>query len=96
MPTNSKQLRSRTFTGQRNYEYETHILNEDGTKSKRENAPTEQQWRELIINELFKEKVDYAYLALVFHDRDVDKSDPEHHKIKGLHCHFVVNYKKCS
>ena len=39
MPTNSKQLRSRTFTGQRNYEYETHILNEDGTKSKRENAP---------------------------------------------------------
>ena len=54
---------------------------------------TEQQWRELIINELFKEKVDYAYLALVFHDRDVDKSDPEHHKIKGLHCHFVVNYK---
>ena len=28
MPTNSKQLRSRTFTGQRNYEYETHILNE--------------------------------------------------------------------
>lgn len=93
MPTNSKQIRSRTFTGQRNYEYETHILNEDGTKSKRENAPTEQQWRELIINELFKEKVDYAYLALVFHDRDVDKSDPEHHKIKGLHCHFVVNYK---
>lgn len=93
MPTNSKQIRSRTFTGQRNYEYETHILNEDGTKSKRENAPTQEQWKELIINELFKEKVDYAYLALVFHDRDVDKSDPEHHKIKGLHCHFVVNYK---
>ena len=93
MPTNLKQTRSRTFTGQRNYEYETHILNEDGTKSKRENAPTQEQWKELIINELFKEKVDYAYLALVFHDRDVDKSDPEHHKTKGLHCHFVVNYK---
>lgn len=93
MPTNLKQTRSRTFTGQRNYEFETHILNEDGTKSKIENAPTEQQWKELIINELFKEKVDYAYLALVFHDRDVDKSDKEHHKRKGLHCHFVVSYK---
>lgn len=101
MSSTIKQNRSRAFIGQRNYEYETHQLNEDGTLTPIENAPTQEQWKEKVIDELFKtEKLagsdfteGFSFLALIFHDRDVDTNDKEHHKIKGLHCHFVIRFK---
>ena len=40
MSSTVKQNRSRAFIGQRNYEYETHKLNEDGNLTPIENAPT--------------------------------------------------------
>lgn len=94
MKSISKPKKSRGFIGQRNYQYETHKLNDDGSLSIIENAPTQEQWKEQIITELFKTPPlnNFATLTLIFHDRDIDITDEEHHKIKGLHCHFIIQF----
>lgn len=75
----------RLFFGMRNYKFETH--DENGVK--RENAPTESEWRKQISEEF--ESIDAAELTYVFHDRDVDDEDETIKK--ALHVHFVVRFE---
>lgn len=75
----------RLFFGMRNYKFETH--DENGVK--RENAPTESEWRKQISEEF--EAIDAAELTYVFHDRDVDDEDETIKK--ALHVHFVVRFE---
>lgn len=82
-------IRSRLFFGQRNYEYETHTLNEETNEKIKTSEETESEWKQRILEELFSIS-DYNYLALIFHDRDI--KDIEHNELKGLHCHFVIRF----
>lgn len=83
-------IRSRLFFGQRNYEYETHTLDEDTNTKIKTSEETEDEWRNRILTELFSIE-DFNYLALIFHDRDI--KDIEHNELKGLHCHFVIRFE---
>lgn len=85
----NKNIKSRLFFGQRNYEYETHSFNEETHEKIKISEETENQWKNRIISELFSIP-DYDYLALIFHDRDI--LDKENNTIKGIHCHFVIRF----
>lgn len=81
--------RSRLFFGQRNYEYETHTLNEETNEKIKTSDETESEWKKRILSELFSIS-NFNYLALIFHDRDI--KDIENNELKGLHCHFVIRF----
>lgn len=72
---------SRTFTGVRNYHFETH--NKDNKLKKR--ALTEKDWRKKVESDFEKltKKIDLVQLTYIFHDKDED----------SLHCHFVIQAK---
>ena len=80
-----KDRKYRLFFGMRNYKFETH--DENGVQ--RENAPTEQEWRDLITEQFAK--VDFSELTYIFHDKDVDDEDET--AKKALHVHFVVRFE---
>jgi plasmid replication protein len=86
--------KSRGFFCQRNYEYETHKQDEDGKVVPLENSPTESEWKELVLKELFEIEPNYSFIAFIFHDRDIDKKDKNNPKKVGLHCHFVIKYEE--
>ena len=75
----------RLFFGMRNYKFETH--DENGVR--RENAPTEQEWREQITEQF--ESVDVSELTYIFHDKDIDDEDET--VKKALHVHFVARFE---
>jgi hypothetical protein len=79
-------------TAQRNYDYETHDYNEEtGEKVKKENAPTEEQWKKTVIEEITEianqDNVSYCYF--IFHDSD----RLENGRLKPLHVHIVIKFK---
>lgn len=82
--------RVRGVTLQRSYEYDTTDYNEDtGEKERKPNAPTEEEWREQILNDWGNEAVKSEFGYLIFHDRDkMANGDP-----KPLHVHMVIKFK---
>lgn len=78
-------------TAQRNYDYETHDYDEEKGKVKKENAPTEEQWKKTVIEEITEiasqDNVSYCYF--IFHDSD----RLENGKLKPLHVHIVIKFK---
>lgn len=80
-----KDKKYRLFFGMRNYKFETH--DENGVR--REDAPTEEEWRKQIKEEF--EAVNFSELTYVFHDKDVDDEDET--VKKALHVHFVARFE---
>lgn len=78
-------------TAQRNYDFETHDYDEEKGKVKKENAPTEEQWKKTVIEEITEianqDNVSYCYF--IFHDSD----RLENGKLKPLHVHIVIKFK---
>lgn len=78
-------------TAQRNYDYETHDYDEEKGKVKKENAPTEEQWKKTVIEEITEiasqDNVSYCYF--IFHDSD----QLENGELKPLHVHIVIKFK---
>lgn len=78
-------------TAQRNYDYETHDYDEEKGKVKKENAPTEAEWKKTVIEEITEianqDNVSYCYF--IFHDSD----RLENGKLKPLHVHIVIKFK---
>lgn len=76
----------RRFCVQRSYYFDTH--DRDGNLI--ENAPTESEWKELIL----KQWIDFEELnidenLIIFHDNDLNEDGTE----KGLHAHCVPHFK---
>ena len=80
-----KDKKYRLFFGMRNFKFETH--DENGVR--RENAPTEKEWRKQITEKF--EDVDATELTYIFHDKDVDDEDET--VKKALHVHFVARFE---
>lgn len=76
---------------QRNYDFETHDYDEEKGKVKKENAPTEEQWKKTVIEEITEianqDNVSYCYF--IFHDSD----RLENGRLKPLHVHIVIKFK---
>lgn len=84
--------RAKGVAAQRNYDFETHDYNEEtGEKVKKENAPTEEQWKKTVIEEITEianqDNVSYCYF--IFHDSD----RLENGRLKPLHVHIVIKFK---
>ena len=81
--------RARTFSGQRNYEYDTHELDDSGNLRKKEDALTEHEWRKQMVDMFTAIQDDCEYCYFIFHDKDVLPNGDK----KGLHVHFVIKFK---
>ena len=82
--------RIRGVTAQRSYDYDVHDFDEEtGEKHLKENAPTEDEWKQQIIDEYSKVGEKSLFCYFIFHDSDM----LENGKIKPLHVHVVMKLK---
>ncbi|MDU2221338.1 MAG: hypothetical protein E7E51_03850, partial [Staphylococcus epidermidis] len=74
--------RTRGITAQRSYDYDVHYYDEEtGEKHLKENAPTEEEWKQQIIDEYSKIGEKSLFCYFIFHDNDI----LENGKMKPLH-----------
>lgn len=82
--------RTRGITAQRSYDYDVHYYDEEtGEKHLKENAPTEEEWKQQIIDEYSKIGEKSLFCYFIFHDNDI----LENGKMKPLHVHVVMKFK---
>jgi energy-coupling factor transporter ATP-binding protein EcfA2 len=82
--------RARGITAQRSYDYDVHYYDEKtGEKHLKENAPTEEEWKQQIIDEYSEVGKKSLFCYFIFHDSDM----LENGKMKPLHVHIVVKFK---
>lgn len=83
--------RAKGVAAQRNYDFETHDYDEEKGKVKKENAPTEEEWRKAVTDELTEiaSQDNVCYCYFIFHDSD----QLENGELKPLHVHIVIKFK---
>lgn len=82
--------RIRSINAQRNYEYEVKEIDENtGELVLKENAPTEEEWKQQVIDEFSEFGKNSEFCYFIFHDQDSLTNG----KKKPLHVHIVAKFK---
>ncbi|MCG2243429.1 hypothetical protein K4S32_11155 [Staphylococcus epidermidis] len=82
--------RTRSINAQRNYEYEVKEIDENtGELVLKDNAPSEEEWKQQVIDEVSEIGKNSEFCYFIFHDQD----RLENGNKKPLHVHIVAKFK---
>lgn len=80
----------RGITAQRSYDFDVHYFDEEtGEKHLKENAPTEEEWKQQIIDDYSEIGKESQFCYFIFHDKDM----LEDGNVKPLHVHIVIKFE---